>query len=608
MVNIAVDVETRGLNTQNFIIGCAIKEGSQEEKYFYKKEDLWNYLLEQGHKAKKRNKNLNVYSHNAQYDFYSYAPLFDKNIKWFCHRPFIVSYNENNKELIKFLDTMNIYRMSLASAGELVGYNKMETPEFLKSETHIPTKKEIESIKPYLKRDTEIVLKLIQYIKDKCKQNGINIRRFYTINQIAINNLMNVWKNSKTSEDIFSNSNISKAYDTYRAKEIHSAYRGGRVEVFKEGTFKNCMYIDCNSLYPYSATKIKFPKLRTERLYKNPIKMIGLDNILYRISVSKACLEKKNESMGCIPIRTNNGNYFPQNKCIIIGTYTNYELAEAVMEGYKIIDIEWSVIWQEADVNPFKKIFKDLYTKRGHSKNTFDSFFFKSMMNCAIGKLAQTKTNKIYQWDTVESAEEYLNQKYKIINRKGYNYLYTKEDSNQPKKKYYMPIIPTLINAYARIYMYKQLKKIPSNDLIYTDTDSILATGNHLNKYKISKNMGNFKIVFINKEIITYGKKTLLAGNEIKIAGFRKKGLSKEEFKQGNIKNKKMITILNFSDPSKIGTFKEEERDLNKLKEESITYKEEMGKQNLFIDNNEENIDFFLPKIRKEVILSSKDL
>ena len=114
-------------------------------------------------------------------------------------------------------------------------------------------------------RDTEICLKSILDLKKTIQKEGVNVKRLYTINQVAINYLINEWRQIPQNDYIFWNSRQGETRRTLRADEIHGAYRGGRVEAFQTGKHKKATYIDCNSLYPYSATQIKFPDLRTER-------------------------------------------------------------------------------------------------------------------------------------------------------------------------------------------------------------------------------------------------------------------------------------------------------------------------------------------------------
>ena len=120
---IAVDCETQGLDARKFLQGCVIKENRQN-KIFYEKEKMWNYIKELARKERKRGKVLNIYAHNHEYDFYSYTDPTEKGIIIHNTKPFIATYKENGKDLIKFLDTHGIYKMSLEKAGKLIGEKK----------------------------------------------------------------------------------------------------------------------------------------------------------------------------------------------------------------------------------------------------------------------------------------------------------------------------------------------------------------------------------------------------------------------------------------------------------------------------------------------------
>ena len=178
---IAIDIETRGLDATKFVCGCLLKETSPKRPEFYRtKKALWKRVLELAEQENKRNKTLTIYSHNAQYDTAGYVNLKDKNLKFFCNKPFIWAYKRNGKEIIKFLDTMSIFKMNLKKIGQLISLPKLEMPNALTTGEAITSTKEL---KPYITRDCEIVLKSIEYLKNKLKEDGIKTKRLITINR-----------------------------------------------------------------------------------------------------------------------------------------------------------------------------------------------------------------------------------------------------------------------------------------------------------------------------------------------------------------------------------------------------------------------------------------
>lgn len=593
---IAVDVETQGLDCTKFVCGCLMKENSEKHEMYYTKESLWNRIKELGQSELNRGKMLNVYSHNAIYDFYAYAPLDDPNIKWFSTTPFICSYKINERESIKFLDTMALFKGSLKKLGNAIVLEKLEMPkELYKKETKI-TKELLREIEPYVKRDTEICLNSVLLFKELLKKEGIHVKRLYTINQIAINFLINKWRKLPNNDYIFWDKESGETRRTFRSKEIHGAYRGGRVEAFKTGYHGKVTYIDCNSLYPFAACNMRFPDLRTERKTKEPLKETTLKELLKKIGISRCLIENQTNNLGLLTIRTQTANYFPKAERLLIGTWTHQELAEAIKEGYKIKNIEWSVTWEDAPENPFKELFTMLYKKK-NTDNQFERYFYKMMMNACIGKLAQTRTGQEIVIDSVDKADEYLKQKWAIEKGLELNLMYSKPQKEY-RKKYYTPIVPTLINAWARVFMYQQMKKIPLKDLIYTDTDSVLFLNKkNKEKFKLGTDMGEFKIEYEDMEYRSYGRKTYRIGDEIKASGIHPANLNKEDFDKGHGTDNKMITLKTTPYIEEVGTFREEKRDFN---EQLRNYNELMKKydgEKLLIDCDILDINYFLDKL-----------
>lgn len=335
---IAIDIETKGLDATKYITGCLVKEGKQKPEIYRQPKQLWNRVIELGIKEAKRNKLLNVYSHNAQYDTAGYVDIKDKHLKFFSNNPFIWSYSLSNKEMkqlgieiptqtitftnnidldkwkqknkqriiteehrignktiikyenhskeiIKFLCTKSLYRgMTLKEVGALIGLPKQETPLELLNENTLITDELLAKIEPYMIQDTKICLQAVLKLKEQLKQNNIHVKRLYTINQIAINYLINELKKQpqRLTEHLFWDIKTGQARRTLRKQEIHNAYRGGRVEAFQTGLHKKVNYIDINSLYPYILANMTIPDLSTERKILQPLEHINPEQLLQK--------------------------------------------------------------------------------------------------------------------------------------------------------------------------------------------------------------------------------------------------------------------------------------------------------------------------------------
>lgn len=379
---------------------------------------------------------------------------------------------------------------------------------------------------------------------------------------------------------------------TKREAEIHAAYRGGRVQCFQLGEHKNATWVDCNSLYPYTATQIPFPDLRTEKYLYDPLKRIHQDDLLQLIGIGRCLMKNVSSTVALLPTRTNTFNYYPGPGKTLLGTWTFEEIRTALHYGYELIAMEWAVVWKEAPENPLKEFMETMYIKRKESKDMFDNFYFKSMMNSCIGKLAQRKNGEDVVIDSVEKTQEYLDKKYKVIKGIKENWVYSKK--REGRKKYYAPIIPTLINAYARTYMFKYFLKIPMNDLLYTDTDSIIFTGSHTHTLPLGKKLGQFKIEQENERVLIYARKHLKIGTIVKLAGVSKRNVTPELFEKGIITDTKMISYKSASEGEVPGKFITTMHDLSERRNNYEKSQALLADEELYVDHDIHDISYFI--------------
>lgn len=616
MVNIAIDIETQGLNAKNFIMGSIVKDNTKKPIVFYDKVEMWNYIIKLGIETAKRKKTLNVYAHNIKFDSAGIFNFSDNHLKIISNNPFIWSYELNDdeciknnikpsvesekKEIIKFLDTYSIFPMNLKELGDMIDYPKLEIPEkLIKNNNEKYNSKELKEMEIYNINDSMICLKSIEFIKNILKNEDIHIKRLYTISQIAMGYIENKYNklDKKYKTNILENEKKMIYYKCKNPELIHKAYRGGRVEAFKTGIFKNIDYKDFNSLYPWSAINIKLPKLNTEQKYLDPLNTgFELEEIINKIGVSRVLMYNENNKLGILPIRTQTNNYYPKSNKYIIGTYTNMEIKFAIENGYKLIAMEWTILFDTNKYNFLKPIFTETYKKRMETTNKFNNRFYKSVMNMSIGKFAQNKINQEIIIDDVNKLDEYIEKNYKVINNIDMSYLYQATEIIKKKKKYYCPIIPALINANARIIMYKEMNKYDINDLLYTDTDSIMII-NKNNKYKSnkdSKEIGKFKTIEKQGISEVIGRKTYKFNDEIKISGISKNYINSESWKNRKIYYKNMNYIYSTTDIEKVGTFENKERDLLDQQQKYIESNKKLEELKIYIDNDITNINFFI--------------
>ena len=254
---------------KHFLIGSITKD-TGASRLFENRKEMWDYILEEGRKARKHGHCIYAYAHNIKYDFYNlFRP--DKDLVVLSEFPFIAIYyvKETKKielekwekyrkyldlskkryrysikkdhvevdlkmEAVRFVDTMSLFRMSLKKVGEMIGLEKLDLPKKLRKEDL-----KGKEIKKYVTRDTEILIKAIKILKQKIRGDGVKIKRLVTMNQVAISYLLNMMREEKTP--IFEGIG-DKIIQGKARRKVRKAYRGGRDQAWKQ-IIKITLYI-----------------------------------------------------------------------------------------------------------------------------------------------------------------------------------------------------------------------------------------------------------------------------------------------------------------------------------------------------------------------------
>ena len=596
------DTETQGLGGE-YITGSICYE-NEKTKTFNQKNELWNELLRQGEYEKKRGHHTTVYAHNLQYDFYTIWPKKMNGIKFKSTHPLIIEiYNQQNQHILTFMGTEALYpRMTLKEIGEKIGTKKIEPPNELwekikKYEKQTYDFTEINELNKYCQNDSLIVQKAIKYIKKKLNEEKIKPKRIISIAQLALCKYNKIVRETPGLKNKLCEWQQKGKYtlNYIKPKDFKFTIKGARekrLQAFQTGYFKNCTEVDINSLYPYSATLIQYPNLQTEKIIQNPPKE-DYRKIIKKIGITSCIIQKKEENIGSIPIRWQNQTCFPNQKSTLFGTWTNTELEWYQNLGHKIIKIEKTSTYETISENPLKQYMEYYYQKRIQNPN--DNLFYKSMMNNLIGKLAQRKKWENYELINNYEIDKYLTREYQIMKPAGNNQIIIRNNQNEHIANHYHGIIPYMVWAKARQILYETgLTKIPTEDLLYCNTDSVVFKEDHLKKFSLSDKLGEYKIgknlegkQHKNVPCLIFGKGDMSIGNQIKLGGITKRNLKIENFITGHVETTKQLSIKTAKSIEEAGKFETKKIDLNETRQNYLDYQKQVDETEIFIDDYE---------------------
>lgn len=534
-----LDVETD--ENQDFKLGVILR-GNQKKPYvFHKKEDMENFIILEAIKEHAKKKRIKVYAHFSYFDYTKIFNLKSRLFNFCSMNPLFWTYNDDKgNPMIYLLDFYSIMKMPLWKVGELVGIKKKEIDFNGCNDV---------DLLEYCINDCEIIREGYLYIRKLLKDNGVNVRNIYSISQIAIKYLLTGIKDSRKLFEKKKQFVKLKYNDIY-----HIAYRSGYVYLKEAKKFDDVTAVDCNSLYPYCLMNLKVPSLHTEkRIYDPESKGIKFDHVKNKVGVANVLLINNHTGFPVLPVRSNKRGFLPGKGSSILGWWTIQEVKYAISIGYELVKM-YNVIVFEDTYNPFLKVVKDTYSKK-QSTEGFESNFYKMMMNSAIGKMGQRRERSIRKFVHYRYIDSYILENYKIISSEDEYYFVMKKIGHGIEKSYYCPVIPMLVNADARIKMHKEISKYGDN-FIYTDTDSIFFIGKC--KTYIDGGMGDFKLIFKNKDVDFYGLKNYLVGSRIIMSGIRK------GMRNGKLVQYSRVKSLVDSDR---GKFVKSTRDIDKMRD-----------------------------------------
>jgi hypothetical protein len=496
------DIETFD-NNKEFVCGSIVNP-NKEILFFTNQEKMKNFFFNWN------DKNQPIFvATNLNFDI---TALFGNNINnhpcvypikpFFRSSQMISAKLKSNADInIKFLDTMNFSPMGVEKMGKILGYEKMEKPDFTKD--YRLNKQDFEYLKAYNIQDALISFKIYEafaLFADKF-QGKLKM----TISSLA----MDVWRRHFLDFPLL-------RHDIEIGKEQRNAYSGGRCECFSRGYIEDYNLYDVNGMYTYIMMENDFPNPNSLKILEKG----DINNIFEKDGIS---FVEVNVPYTYIPIlfyRTNKLR-FPYGK--FSGWFTHIELREALKDGTEILYIG-KQYYYEQNYPFFKKYAKTMYDLRRKYQQEGNKMFdlaSKLMGNGLYGKFAQNN-EKLKEIVYIDDFDNNDLDNFKCDFNKNYVTVLKKpNEKNTPA--FVIPIFSIQITALARILITQQMRKYKA---IYGDTDSLLTqtkipTSNDLGDLKLE---GHFKKGWIIKPKVYF----LEDDNDIFRA--RAKGISKANY------------------------------------------------------------------------------
>ncbi|MFQ6006779.1 MAG: DNA polymerase, partial [Woeseia sp.] len=428
---------------------------SQPQWYrFTSIDDFWTWCLDRA-RAKTR---LYLMSHNGAFDLpvmHTFTELPARGFRLTSAiadaPPMILSWR-CDKRTIKYVDTLNIWRLPLAKVGKSIGIAKLPMPKPNASKA---------AWDEYGKQDVEVI-----------RQATIRWLRFLRANDLGG----------------FSPTLASQAFKAYRHRFMpckilidtsiepttlaREAYLGGRCECFRIGTYRGeFYYLDVNSMYPSVMRDGYFPCKLLDYCDRPTHKELA--KWLRTRAVVCDCVIDTREP--AYPVLHQGRLCFPTGRfrCAL----TSPELEYALAQGH-IVSMAWAAIYERAQL--FKG-FVDFSIGERHKAiaagNETDSWFFKRMGNSLYGKFGQRgrrydecdicDPNEVQVWTDIDldSGEVKHYRKFGGIVQHWI-------DEGESRESF--PAIAAHVTAYARQKLYAAIRQAGRRNCLYCDTDSLV--------------------------------------------------------------------------------------------------------------------------------------
>ena len=447
------DVETAGLNGKLLLASWYIENMSEPQVIGGTPSQISAGLIN----VFRSYPNIRWYAHNAQYDLrYVIDDLlagYEDSIEFYMR-------TEQDVFMIKTKDFELVDSFALWSQS-LKKFAEVFLPDLPKLEIDIEN---FDVNNPahieYSKRDAEILVKcLIKFDDVIYDLFGTHIA--LTIAGTAVR----AWR-----RDINASYFKPQAIDAF-ARE---AYFGGAVQGRFGIKYENLITYDINSSYPYVMREYGVPYgsyAKTDRILK--------DNLgIYRVKVKTP----DDLAFPILPMRDAKGGILWPSGTFTT-TVTNLEIEFALEHGYKILEVQEGLVWNEI-VNPFVEFVTYCEESRKKYKGSPLEIAIKLIQNSVYGKFG-TREERAKLFIPKED-EDYLGATPWGVNDK----LWISKEIDRDILA--LPQWAVFITANARLHLLRTIYEHGVDNVVYCDTDSITTTKEFPDKW-LGEAYGKFK-------------------------------------------------------------------------------------------------------------------
>lgn len=433
------------------------KWGSDRWYRFSRIGDFWKRINQ--HSAPKRR--WFIFCHNTSFDL----PIVDifgrpQRYGWTLETavieapPTIITF-KSDQGTLTFLDTLNWWRIPLATLGDRVGLPKLDMPG------HDASRAEWDL---YCRRDVEVLRRTVLRWFD-----------FLTANDLGGFAPTLAGQAFRTYRHRFMSHPIVIDDDGESSAIAREGYHGGRVECFRLGRVDGPVTaFDVNSMFPAVMRDEAYPcKLLSRYPTQHPSRWMDL--VERYCIVARVTIHARDP---CYPVRLKEGLSFPRGQ--FETTLNTPELARALARD-EVVSMRDIVVYEKAKL--FEEFVSYMYEQRQRATQAGDgigNWLFKILMNSLYGKFGQT--GQVYE--TMQKIQDTSSAKFTIIDaqtravykcRQLGGLLQVMRAEGEARDSF--PAISGHVTSYARLLLWDLIKTAGERNVIYCDTDSLYVVG-----------------------------------------------------------------------------------------------------------------------------------